>query len=179
MRKIYQKTNLCFKTPAKRKNRGFTLIELLVVVLIIGILAAIALPQYEVAVAKARYATVMPLLTHYKQEQELFYLNNGRYASTWEELGGVPEGAEMRQDDIFYWDKIYWMISSSYFLASLGEYNKLEYRINFGAGSNTAERTCIAYEVDKVADRVCRSLGGVQIGTGSATSGAYVIYKLP
>ena len=74
-------------------NKGFTLIELLVVVLIICILAAVALPQYQKAVMKARVVQELAVFQSFSQAIDLWILENGFPSSTIDLTGTDATGA--------------------------------------------------------------------------------------
>ena len=75
---------------------GFTLIELLVVVLIIGILAAMALPQYFKAVERSRMTDAITIMDSVAKAQRRKWMQTNRYAANFEGLDVSPKGATRR-----------------------------------------------------------------------------------
>ncbi|HHX8655571.1 pilin [Vibrio sp. J2-3(2022)] len=67
------------KNSKQKKQQGFTLIELMIVVAVIGVLAAIAMPQYQKYVAKSEVASVLATLTGAKTNVEAYTVENGKF----------------------------------------------------------------------------------------------------
>ena len=73
-------------TSARTATAGFTLIELLVVVLIIGILAAVALPNYQRAVEVSRVGAAISYSRAFRDSMDRYFMAHGKFASRPEQL---------------------------------------------------------------------------------------------
>ncbi len=165
------------------KNKlGFTLLELLVVVFIIGILAAIALPQYKLAVGKTKFSTLKNITKSVWDSAQRYYMVNNSYPKT---TSGLDIGFDIKEENyatIGYlrfttsdeiectvWNKI-----PNLFAACGREiFGK---RILFYVKSDGSPQECLVYSADEnhITNKICQNETNKK--TGNCDSGDYCFY---
>lgn len=147
-----------------QKHLGFTLIELLVVVLIIGILAAVALPKYELAVEKARMTEALTIMKKMADNMDICYMGGGEtecseMASEGFENIKAGNGGEIKSD--------YFSLGPYYgpSIAAVRDTNDYILLLLTSTALNTApnrfnkgDRVCIP-QTDK-GTKICKAIGG-------------------
>ena len=129
-----------------RNKLGFTLLELLVVVVVIGILAGIALPQYRFAVLKSKYSTLKSMTDAIHQAEQRYYLVYNEFTNDFQNLDIDKDTNSICTINT----------SNKYLSCTLRENNKnlFTYEISFEG----RKRRCTAQSTDKtdILNRVCK-----------------------
>ena len=149
---------------SSRSMKGFTLIELLVIVLIIGILAAVALPQYKKAILKSRYSALMPITKSLAEANEVYYLERGEYSNDPTELN--IQGQEEYPDgtSILMYDEN----GLSYVRATNSNVPNARYLV-YQKNSENFPGTTMCEASDDPAKALCVALGGEEVPGGNSS----------
>ncbi len=151
-----------------KNNSAFTLIELLVVVLIIGILAAIALPQYTQAVEKSRAMEAVTILKAINDAEERFFLENNTPPTSTDDLDvSIPSNTTFTYSCFFPRGNCQAKRANT------------DYSMEFTASFDSVfpgqrNRWCVAAN-DK-GKRICTAIGGKDTGWGA--QGGFYYYNL-
>ncbi len=160
-----------------KNTQAFTLIELLVVVLIIGILAAVALPQYQKAVTKSRLSTLKELTESMSQAQERYYLANGSYTLDLDSLDldwPTPQEITTPSDGVkqynYPWGYCRLGLDNLHCGSSLADIIYEQYYTH-SANSAKGKRLCGANTENSISLQVCKQETGKTTATWTGPSG--------
>ena len=180
----------------KRKESsasGFTLIEILAVVIIIGILAAIAIPEYQAAVARTKMASLIPMLRALKDDMEMRHLTDGGYPA--DDAQDVALDIEMfdsctspsAEDYIACPKDVYFDIyaDDKLTVGVIDGKHQVAYLLWLDHSDYPNEKRCLANKDNTIANKVCQSLKDGEVlnedyGDMSVLGGEhnYIVYHI-
>ncbi|WP_428897160.1 prepilin-type N-terminal cleavage/methylation domain-containing protein [Parelusimicrobium proximum] len=157
-------------------QKGFTLIELLVVVLIIAILAAVALPQYQGAVAKSRLAELYLNAKALKDAQERYYLANDAYADNLAalDIGWAGTDISAKRRELPNGTNV--GIGSTNIYALKSPFTVMMQLDNLTHDATVCNIECMALKTNDAANRACLGMGEKNRESTGAIIGAVNIY---
>lgn len=138
-------------SPARRVQTGFSMMELMVTVIIVGILAAIAIPSYISYVTKSNRAVAKSKLLEVASRQEAHFADHKKYTDDLTDLGYVGQTVGV--------DRNYNVVASGsadsiYTITSVSEAPNMTFvLIAVPQGSQAADEICSQIQVDSEGDR--------------------------